>query len=159
MSVARTKYFALSEWNSKHPLAEPYPAQWVETRWRPLAQMLDKIRERLGEPIRVTPSGGYRPAAMNRAISGALNSRHTYGDAADIQAKTWSAKRLHALIVKMYQEGAIPELGGLGLYDYTKTIRGKLVRIQFVHVDTRPRIKGHLARWQEVGVEARQQEA
>lgn len=48
-----------------------------------LAQHLDAAREFLGNrPITLT--SGYRPLAVNRACGGVSNSRHIFGDAADI---------------------------------------------------------------------------
>lgn len=147
----RTKYFSLQEWEQRvgkvgWEAAEPYPREWTESRWRPLAQMLDRIRERLGEPIKITPSGGYRAPAHNRAVRGARNSQHAYGRAADIVAAKASPKKVHALILQMWNEGALPELGGLGIYD------------GFAHVDVRPKARpGALARWDETGPEGRDQ--
>lgn len=48
-----------------------------------LAQYLDAVREYLGNrPITLTSV--YRPPAVNRACGGVINSRHLFGDAADI---------------------------------------------------------------------------
>lgn len=48
-----------------------------------LAKHLDAVRELLGGRA-ITITSGYRPRAVNRAVGGASNSRHLYGDAADI---------------------------------------------------------------------------
>lgn len=48
-----------------------------------LAEELDKIREALGYPIRVT--SWYRPPAVNREVGGARFSQHINGSAVDIQ--------------------------------------------------------------------------
>jgi hypothetical protein len=42
---------------------------------------LQTIRNRFGRPITVT--SGYRPPSINRAVGGARNSRHMYGDSVD----------------------------------------------------------------------------
>lgn len=48
-----------------------------------LAQYLDAVREYLGNrPITLTSV--YRPPAINRACGGVINSRHLFGDAADV---------------------------------------------------------------------------
>lgn len=47
-----------------------------------LALELDKIREAWGSPIIVT--SGYRPPSVNARVGGVRNSRHIFGDAADI---------------------------------------------------------------------------
>ena len=139
MTEPKSRYFVLSEWEqmvNKRPEAEEYPRNWVEERWRPLVTMLDRIREAARCQITVTPNGGYRAPDHNRAVGGKRNSRHLYGDAADIRASKLTPKALHALILRLYKEGALKSLGGLGRYP------------GFVHVDTRPREPGQLlARW------------
>lgn len=149
-STPRTKYFSLSEWERMvglRPEAEPYPRAWVGPRWRPLALMLDRIRERAGEAITVTPNGGYRGREHNRAVGGSAQSQHMFGRAADIVAVRMSARRLHALVERMYRDGELPELGGLGRYP------------RFVHIDTRPRDRRTIAMWDETGDGRREQEA
>ena len=48
-----------------------------------LVQYLDRVRQQLGDrPITIT--SGYRPSGVNRAVNGVVNSRHLFGDAADI---------------------------------------------------------------------------
>lgn len=132
----RSKHFRLGEWSKSPELsATPYP-QGLVHRWYALAETLDIIREAVGRPIELTPNGGYRNEVHNRERNGKRASRHMFGDAADIRARGWSAKRLHALILRMYNEGKLPQLGGLGLYSWG------------VHVDTRPKAPGaKLARW------------
>lgn len=49
-------------------------------------RVLDPLREAWGHPIIVT--SGYRCPALNRAVSGAANSQHMAGEAADIRAAT-----------------------------------------------------------------------
>ena len=131
-----TKHFKLSEWNSKHPKAKPYPIEWIEDRWRPLAEMLDAIRDEMGEAIEITPNGGYRCAEHNAAMGGAHNSQHMQGRAADIKCPS-GAKLLHYTIKKMQKEGRLRRLGGLGNYAH------------FVHVDIRAKgERGELATWE-----------
>lgn len=45
--------------------------------------VLDPLREAWGAPIVVT--SGYRSEKLNRAVGGATNSQHLYGQAADIR--------------------------------------------------------------------------
>jgi hypothetical protein len=140
----RTKYFALSEWeqnvgNPKWPEAEAYPREWVESRWRPLAELLDVIRAAWGSPIYLTPSGGYRAPAHNRRVDGTARSQHMEGRAADIRPASGSARKLHAFVLQLHKDGRLPGLGGLGYYGE-----------KFVHVDTRPRTaRQRLAQWGE----------
>jgi uncharacterized protein YcbK (DUF882 family) len=116
--------------------------------------LLDKLELVFGEiarlrgwrdatALRVTVNSGFRTPAYNGGVEGAaFNSRHQYGDAADVVVDadgdgrfTGFDSRLVALAAEMV-ERRHPELtGGLGLY---------LNRAQpFVHVDTR----GRRARW------------
>jgi len=130
-----TRFFRLSEWSSIHPRATPYPAEWVESRWRPLAEALDVIRLAAKVPIRITPSGGYRNPEHNRALGGAAKSQHMEGRAADIVCSL-GAKRLHDLVIKLWEQGALPGLSGVGLYP------------AFLHLDVGgPRPKGGIRRW------------
>lgn len=132
----RSRFFRITEWDSNHPRATPYPREWVESRWRPLADVLDHIRLQAGGPIRITPSGGYRNAEHNRALGGAAKSQHMEGRAADIVSDKLSARQLHDLILRLWEGGAIQGLSGLGKYD------------RFVHIDVGgPRPPGGIRRW------------
>lgn len=135
----QSKWFKLSEWNSKHPLATPYPHEWVESRWRALAGELDVIRDAAHSAISVTPNGGFRNEFHNNAVGGKPASQHLEGRAADIRAASFTSTQLHGLIVRLWQAGKLPRLGGLGVYD------------RFVHVDVREVADGRLARWDERG--------
>lgn len=110
-----------------------YPAAKRETHLRPLCfGVLQPVRDRVGLALPIL--SGYRTEAYNRRIGGARLSRHVQGDAADLRPPAgWTAARLHALILRMYEAGELPALGGLGLYP------------GFVHVDVRPGER--LARW------------
>ncbi len=90
-----------------------------------LAEMLERIRATLGEPITVT--SGYRSPAVNRAVGGITNSDHTLGLAADIVGPAVGtpyvlAKRLAPLVQTLC-------IGQLIL----EGMRGK----QWLHVSTR----------------------
>lgn len=125
-----TPHFDTDEFASKD--GTPYPAARVQTHLRPLCwEVLERIREEVDGPIEVI--SGYRTPARNRRVNGARASRHIEGDAADIRTKRLPAPKLHALILRMYAEGRLPLLGGLGRY------------VGFVHVDIRP--TRHLVRW------------
>lgn len=138
-----TRFFRLSEWNSSHPLAEPYPEAWIESRWRPLAEALDVIRLAASGAIRVTPSGGYRCKRHNEAIGGAKASQHMEGRAADIVCATMAPAELRELILKLWRGGALPGLSGLGAYP------------TFTHVDVGgPHPKGGIRRWSAGRVES-----
>lgn len=62
------------------------------------ANVLDPLRERLGQPVRV--SSGYRPPALNPLVGGANSSQHTAGEAADISVNGMTPKELCEAIIK-----------------------------------------------------------
>lgn len=129
--AVKTAHFSPAEWCSKHELAEPYPIEWLETRWLPLALVMEKIRAKIGNPMGITPNGGYRCPAHNVARKGARNSRHMGGYAADFQVNdsnmNWTATRAHRLILRMLAAKEITGVTGLGLYAAPKQ--------NFVHID------------------------
>ena len=62
-------------------------------------ELLDKVRERWGKPLRVT--SGFRCEKLNSAVGGVKKSHHTLGCAADIVAGTAKDNRLlYDMIVK-----------------------------------------------------------
>ena len=87
-----------------------------------LIQSLNRIREELGKPIRVT--SGFRCAAHNAAVGGVPHSKHRTGTAADIVCD--DLKKLEELVE------AEPEIKGIGIAK------------SFIHVDVRP---GTRKRW------------
>ncbi len=130
----KSKHFKVEEFkqHAKHGLPEvQYPSEWVDTKLSKLVSLLDIIREAAGSAITIT--SGYRSPAYNRKIGGAKTSQHMQGTAADIKCKGMHAEKLHSLILRLYRDGKLPGLGGLGLYP------------TFVHVDIRPTQR--LARW------------
>ena len=83
-------------------------------------QVLQAIRDHFGAPVVIT--SGYRTAAHNRAVGGAVYSQHQYGRAADIRVSGVPVEQLAA-----YAETLLPGTGGIGRYPS----KG------FVHVDVR----------------------
>ena len=62
--------------------------------------ILDPLREAYGKPIMV--NSGYRSAALNKAIGGAISSQHMKGQAADITAGSRKEnQKLFDLVVKL----------------------------------------------------------
>lgn len=85
---------------------------------RLLAQILEELREKIGEPIYI--KSGFRTITHNKKVGGVTLSYHQFGMAADIRAETKTPKELYSILDRM-MEG----WGGLELHD------------TFVHVDTR----------------------
>ena len=96
------KYFTLKELTKSATAAAHGIDNTPDRRCREnletlVREVLDPIRERFGQPIVVT--SGYRSPELNKAIGGAKNSQHTFGQAADIRAKyRKDNKRLFDLI-------------------------------------------------------------
>ena len=85
-----------------------------------LVLLLQCIREHFGKAVTIT--SGYRTAAHNKAVGGAVYSQHQYGRAADIRVSGVPVEQLAA-----YAETLLPGTGGIGRYP----AKG------FVHVDVR----------------------
>ena len=76
------EFFAFREFACNH-------CQWIKVD-RELVRALDVLRRRYG-PISVL--SGYRCVTHNRAVGGAANSQHLYGNAADVRVGTLNAVR------------------------------------------------------------------
>ncbi len=100
-----------------------YPEDWVADRLLPLCEALELLRAEMGgQPIRVI--SGYRSEAYNVAVSGAKESQHLQGRAADIVVHGVDPRRVQAVVASLYQAGRL-KIGGLGRYE------------GFTHVDVR----------------------
>jgi uncharacterized protein YcbK (DUF882 family) len=144
-------HFSVSEFYSHDGV--PYPTEWIEDRLAVLCRVLDVIRDDWGGPLTVI--SGYRTSAFNAALANASaarnggvsgvakNSQHIQGRAADIRPANPTAARvaqLHAQTRKLFDDGRIPDLGGLGIYP------------GWIHVDIRAKVNGHLAAWSGIGM-------
>ena len=78
------------------------PAPAIVANLTRLAALLEQVRALVGGPI--TVSSGYRSPALNKAVSGAANSAHVLGLAADISTAKLTPKALALLI---WQSGII----------------------------------------------------
>jgi len=120
-----TENFSLKEFECKDGSDTPI---WVQNNIRLLSVELQKLRNVLGRPIRITSA--YRSPEYNKKIGGVANSQHLYGKAADIQVKNVDPVQVYEIIEDMAEKGEL-SIGGLGLYD------------SFVHID----IRDYKARW------------
>lgn len=87
-----------------------------------LVSVLENIRELAHEPIYI--NSGYRTPAHNTAVHGAANSRHQWGQAADIRAAKATPEQLYSMAEKAFEQMGF-DGGGLIWYPH------------FIHVDVR----------------------
>ena len=92
-----------------------------------LVDLLDAIRERIGQPIEVL--SGYRCPIHNEEVGGVADSQHVVGTAADI---TYDGINVDYLAEVAEECGA----DGIGCYYHQ----------DFVHVD----VRGYAARWNDL---------
>ncbi|HXU04369.1 MAG TPA: D-Ala-D-Ala carboxypeptidase family metallohydrolase [Polyangia bacterium] len=120
-----------------------YPEAWTD-RWALLSGLCDDVRRIWGGPLLVV--SGYRTQIYNDKLlaSGhhpAANSEHIQGNAADLRPVQIPGRdtvlELHEMILRAYDVGQLPTLGGLGLYGPDA----------WIHVDTMKAADGHLRRW------------
>lgn len=91
------------------------------------ATVLEPLRAAYGKPIRVT--SGLRVKKLNKAVGGAANSQHLYGQAADITSLSDTAednKELFDVALKLVQDGRITVGQLIDEYGYN-----------WVHISTR----------------------
>ena len=127
----------------------PYPEAFAD-RLPELMALLDAVRDAWGGPVEVV--SGYRTPAHNAELLAldakegahgvASGSQHVEGRAADLRpaGQPGQASALWQTVMHLYNDGKLPQLGGVGLY----------VKSGWVHVDTFHAADGHLRRW--VGV-------
>ena len=94
------KYFSLKELTETHVNLDNTPGPIALRKLKTLvANLLDPLREMIGEPISV--NSGYRTLAVNKAVGGSQKpiSQHTKGEAVDIKcsnnAKLFQTIRNH----------------------------------------------------------------
>lgn len=99
-----------------------------------LLSLAEKMRDLLGEPM-ITRSV-CRCAEHNAETPGASpTSKHVDGKAMDFYCKRLSPLAVYNVIAKAWHDGKLPELGGVGLYNWG------------VHIDIVIAPDGHLRRW------------
>lgn len=101
------------------------PPASVMASLRTTAEMLERIRATLGQPIIVT--SGYRSPAVNRAVGGVSSSDHIWGQAADFVSPRYGSPFLIATLLA-------PLVSTLGIEQLIlEGVGGK----RWVHVSTR----------------------
>lgn len=150
MSTPITQHFSLNEFACHD--GTPYPTEWIADRLKPLCDTLEAIRE-AGGYVSITINSGFRTpdyqqrlwekSAKDGTVAPGDTSEHPEGRASDIVHATLSPLQLFNLILRLFEQGKLPHLGGVGLYP------------TFVHVDIKPRAgddgssptAGHLRIW------------
>jgi uncharacterized protein YcbK (DUF882 family) len=119
----------------------PVPEALQPEVHRLCSTVLEPLRQRWGSPLVLI--SGYRSESYNIRVGGALHSQHLAGRAADVAPIERAATaQLAALVETMIREGALPELGGFGVYP----------RQGWVHLDVRNRERNAaIMRWQGKG--------
>lgn len=99
-----------------------------------LLMMAEKVRDLLGEPMIVRSV--CRCAEHNAKTPGASpTSKHLAGKAMDFYCRRLSPLAVYNVVAKAWRDGRLPELGGVGLYDWG------------VHIDIAKAADGHLRTW------------
>jgi uncharacterized protein YcbK (DUF882 family) len=144
--LADGRHFTVAELACHDEARTPYPDAFAD-RLPELMALLDDVRDTWGGPIEVV--SGYRTPAHNAELLAldekngahgvASSSQHVEGRAADIRpaGAPGQAAQLHQAVMRLYNDGKLPQLGGIGLY----------VKSGWVHVDTYHPPDGHLRRW------------
>lgn len=123
----------------------PFP-EALEAEWNIDKTMFDKIRNKYGRRIHVVC--GYRSIKWNKKLiredkkrgahGVASGSAHVLGKALDIRCDDPKDNpQLYRLIMSMYENGELDELGGIAIYPFSG----------WIHIDTVKAIDGHLRKW------------
>jgi zinc D-Ala-D-Ala carboxypeptidase len=102
------KYFTLEELTRTNTGLNNKPNDEQQANLIFLADnLLDKAREKLGSPIKVT--SGFRSLTVNKKVGGAYNSQHTKGEAVDLVCN--NNAKLFQILSKMNFDQLIWEKG------------------------------------------------
>lgn len=80
--------FERSTTAAAHNIDNKIPEKYYGSLYK-LANMLQKIRDRFGKPIRIT--SGYRCEKLNNLVKGSKTSQHRFAQAADITSSNNAA--------------------------------------------------------------------
>lgn len=126
------KHFKLSEFavSASFPNLVTKPTGKIAEAIEALVDnVLDPVREKIGKPIKVT--SGYRNAKLNKALSGAANSQHLRGEAADVV--TGNAQSDNIAIVNTLLALKIP-FDQCIMEKTTRLANGKITACRWVHI-------------------------
>ncbi len=128
MPAGPSVHLSWSELSCKDRGRTPYPLVFIrDGRAATLSALFEQVRSLLGgQPLTVL--SGYRTPEHNRKIGGSPDSQHVQGRALDVAHPTLLPRQVVDLVKQAKAAGALPLLGGLGLYE----------KAGFVHIDTRP---------------------
>jgi uncharacterized protein YcbK (DUF882 family) len=104
--------FRLEEFTRNSGIDAPLP-QNILNNIVTLAHQLQAIRDEVGQPIVI--NSGLRSTERNKAVGGAVNSRHLTGEAADIHIQGHTPAQVFEMIRAMMNAGKIIP-GGLKAY-------------------------------------------
>lgn len=120
-----TKNFDMAEFACRD--GSQVPPEYIPNM-NEVAKNLQVLRNEIGEAIHI--NSAYRTKVYNKKVGGKPLSQHLTASAADITAKSYTPKKLAAVIERLIKEGKMVQ-GGIGIYP------------GFVHYD----VRGVKARW------------
>jgi hypothetical protein len=88
------------------------PPQWRDGEVPPLLLADQKLRDRIGRPLHITPHGGYRCPRQNKISDGAGHSQHLLGKASDKWVEGMTPAKLAAEMEQISEF----RRGGIGIY-------------------------------------------
>lgn len=104
-----SRYFTIEELTRSDKAKElgidNTPSPDIVKNLESLMDLLDKIREAYGKPIRVT--SGYRCPELNKAVKGSKTSQHMKGQAADLVPYDKDTLRLFNVIRDLIGKGEL----------------------------------------------------